>query len=162
MRPKRGPFVKPSLTLFAVPGQNGRVVAASPPSPPPPGRFAGRAGAQLVGNAAVAARFLPVWLATLALVVIAAFAAPNALGHTSWSYVLPQATILAIASLGQMLVVVQGGIDLSTPGVIAAGGNLVVGVGAGSDHRLPLAILAALGVGLLVGLVNGLLVGLLK
>jgi len=105
---------------------------------------------------------MPVWLATVGLVVVAAFAAPNALGHTSWSYVLPQATILAIASLGQMLVVIQGGIDLSTPGVIAAGGNLVVGVGAGSDHRLPLAILAALGVGLLVGLVNGLLVGLLK
>ena len=40
---------------------------------------------------------MPVWLATVGLVVVAAFAAPNALGHTSWSYVLPQATILAIA-----------------------------------------------------------------
>jgi ribose transport system permease protein len=138
------------------------VVAASPPTPPPIRRFPGSVGSPLVGNAAVAARFLPVWIATVALVVIAAFAAPNALGHTSWSYVLPQATILAIASLGQMLVVVQGGIDLSTPGVISAGGNLVVGVGAGSDHRLPVAILAAVGVGLLVGLVNGVLVGLLR
>jgi ribose transport system permease protein len=138
------------------------VVAASPPSPPPRRRSAGSAGSLLAGNAAVAARFLPVWLATVALFVIAAFAAPNALGHTSWSYVLPQATILAIAALGQMLVVIQGGIDLSTPGIISAGGNLVVGVGAGSDHRLPLAILAAIGVGLFVGLVNGVLVGLLR
>src|SRR5262249_34680353 len=31
-----------------------------------------------------------------------------------------------------------------------------------SDHRLPVAILAALGVGVLVGLVNGVLVGLLR
>ena len=126
------------------------------------GRFAGPVGSRLVGNATVAARFLPVWLATVALVIIAAFAAPNALGHTSWSYVLPQATVLAIASLGQMLVVIQGGIDLSTPGVISAGGNLVVGIGAASNHRLPIAILAAIGVGLSVGLVNGVLVGLLR
>jgi len=98
----------------------------------------------------------------LALVVIAAIFAPDALGHTSWSYVLPYATVLAIASLGQMLVVLQGGIDLSTPGVISASGNLIAGIGAGANHNLPVAILAALGVGVLVGLVNGVLVGLLR
>jgi ribose transport system permease protein len=125
-------------------------------------RFAGAVPSRLAGNAAAAARFLPIWLATGVLVVVAALAAPNALGHTSWSYVLPQATVLAIAALGQMLVVIQGGIDLSTPGIISAGGNLIAGVGAGSDHRIPLAILAALGVGLFVGLVNGVLVGLLR
>jgi ribose transport system permease protein len=103
-----------------------------------------------------------VWLATAALLVIAAIAAPDALGHTSFSYILPTATVLAIASLGQMLVVLQGGIDLSTPGVMAAAGNLVAGIGAGSDHKLPVAILAALGVGVVVGLVNGVLVGVLR
>ena len=61
-----------------------------------------------------------------------------------------------------MLVVIQGGIDLSTPGVMAAAGNLVAGIGAGSDHKLPVAILAALGVGVFVGLVNGVLVGVLR
>ena len=126
------------------------------------GRFAAAHARRLATNAAVAARFFPVWLATGALVVIAAIAAPDALGHTSWSYVLPYATVLAIASLGQMLVVIQGGIDLSTPGVMAAAGNLIAGVGAGSNHKLPVAILAALGVGVLVGLVNGVLVGVLR
>ena len=138
------------------------MVAASPPSPPPTGRFAAAHARRLATNAAVAARFLPVWLATGALLVIAAIAAPDALGHTSWSYILPIATVLAIASLGQMLVVIQGGIDLSTPGVMAAAGNLIAGVGAGSNHKLPVAILAALGVGVLVGLVNGVLVGVLR
>jgi ribose transport system permease protein len=138
------------------------VVAASPPSPPPTGRIAAAHVRRLATNAAVAARFFPVWLATVALVVIAAIAAPDALGHTSWSYILPVATVLAIASLGQMLVVIQGGIDLSTPGVMAAAGNLIAGVGAGSNHKLPVAILAALGVGVLVGLVNGVLVGLIR
>ena len=126
------------------------------------GRYAGAPVRRLATSAALAARFLPVWLATGALLVIAAIAAPDALGRTSFSYVLPYATVLAIASLGQMLVVIQGGIDLSTPGVISAAGNLIAGIGAGSNHNLPVAILAALGVGVLVGLVNGALVGLLR
>ena len=41
-------------------------------------------------------------------------------------------TILAVAALGQMLVIMQAGIDLSTPGVISFGGNLIVGVSVGS------------------------------
>jgi ribose transport system permease protein len=138
------------------------VAAASSSSPPPVGRLAGSAGRRLVTNAVLAARFLPVWLATGALVVVAAIVAPDALGSTSWSFVLPSATVLALAAVGQMLVVMHGGIDLSTPGVVSFGGNLFAGVGAGADHRLPIAILAALGVGVAVGLVNGLLVGVLR
>jgi ribose transport system permease protein len=138
------------------------VVAATPPSPPPTGRDEGAQFRRLAANAAFVARYLPVWLATGVLVVVAAIAAPDALGHTSFSFILPTATVLAIAALGQMLVVIQGGIDLSTPGVMAAAGNRVAGIGDGSNHRLPVAILAALGVGVLVGLVNGVLVGVLR
>jgi ribose transport system permease protein len=135
------------------------VVAASPSPPPPLGRLAGASG-RLAASAVVAARFLPVWLATGALVVVAAILAPDALGNTSWSYVLPETTVLAVAALGQMLVVMHGGIDLSTPAVISFGGNLIAGVG--SHHSLFVAILAALGVGVLVGLTNGVFVGLLR
>src|SRR5439155_22182427 len=62
----------------------------------------------------------------------------------------------------QMLVVMHAGIDLSTPGVMFLGGNLIVGIGAGSNARLALAILACIGVGALVGFVNGIFVGILK
>ena len=136
---------------------------AATPSPPP--RFGGSAGASgraLTANALVAARFLPVWLATGALAIVAAIAAPAAFGNTSWSYVLPYTTVLAVAALGQMLVVMHAGIDLSTPGVISFGGNLIAGVGQGSNHRLAVAIVACLGMGILVGLANGVLVGLLR
>jgi ribose transport system permease protein len=143
-----GGIVQPALTLFALPAQNGAVAAATPSA-----RAAGAA-------ALVAARFLPVWLATAALLVVASIVAPDALGNTSWSFVLPDATVLAIAALGQMLVVMHAGIDLSTPGVVSFGGNLVAGLGTG--HRLGTAILAALAVGLAVGLLNGILVGLLR
>ena len=109
-----------------------------------------------VANAVVAARFLPVWLAFGALVIVAAIIAPRTIQNTSWAYVLPYMTILAIAALGQMLVVMHAGIDLSTPGVISLGGNLIVGVSVGSNHRLALGILAC------VGLVNGILVGIVR
>ena len=122
----------------------------------------GPGSAQLVTNAVVAARFLPIWLATGVLALIAAIIAPDALQSTSWAFVLPYMTILAVAALGQMLVVMHAGIDLSTPGVMFLGGNLIVGIGATSNDRLALAILACIGVGALVGLVNGIFVGLLK
>ena len=50
----------------------------------------------LVAAAAVAARFLPVWLATGALAIVAAFIAPEALQKTSWAFVLPYMTVLAL------------------------------------------------------------------
>jgi ribose transport system permease protein len=122
----------------------------------------GRRLAPLLAVALVAARFLPVWIATGVLAVIAAILAPETLQSASWAFVLPYMTILAVAALGQMLVVMHAGIDLSTPGVMFLGGNLIVGIGAGSNDRLALAILACLGLGVLVGLANGILVGILR
>ena len=78
-----------------------------------------RRSAGAVASAVVAARFLPVWIATGVLAIVAAIIAPEALQSTSWAFVLPYMTILAVAALGQMLVIMQGGIDLSTPAVIA-------------------------------------------
>ncbi len=117
-------------------------------------------GRAFVASAIVAARFLPIWIATAVLVIVAAIVAPEALQHTSWAYVLPYMTILAIAALGQMLVVMQAGIDLSTPGVISFGGALIVGVGGG--HGLAIGLLACVGLGAGVGLVNGILVGIVR
>ena len=121
----------------------------------------GRLG-HLTASAVVAARFLPIWLATGALVIVAAAIAPNAIKSTSWAFVLPYMTILAIAALGQMLVIMHAGIDLSTPGVISLGGNLLVGVSAGSNDQLVSGILACVGLGVLVGLVNGIFVGVFR
>jgi ribose transport system permease protein len=71
-------------------------------------------------------------------------------------------TILAIAALGQMLVIMQAGIDLSTPGVVTLGALLVVGVSLGQDDRLALGMLACLALGAGVGFVNGVLVGIVR
>src|SRR5438128_11440467 len=108
-------------------------------------------GRTFVASAVVAARFLPVWLATAVLAIVAAIIAPSTLQNTSWAFVLPYMTILAVAALGQMLVIMHAGIDLSTPGVMSFGGNLLVGVSVGSHHRLPLGLLACVGLGAVVG-----------
>jgi ribose transport system permease protein len=118
--------------------------------------------AQVVASALVAARFLPIWIATAVLLVVAALFAPTTLENTSWSYILPYMTILAIASLGQMLVIMHAGIDLSTAGVISLCGNVLVGVSVGSNHGLAVGILVCLGLGAFVGLANGVLVGIAR
>ena len=110
----------------------------------------------------VGTRFFPVWLAFGALLVVAAIIAPSALQSTSWAFVLPYMTVLAVAALGQMFVIMQAGIDLSIPGVMFLGGNLVLGVSDHSDSKLWLAILATIGLGLLVGFSNGVMVGILR
>ncbi len=118
--------------------------------------------ASVVASALVAARFLPIWLAMVALLVVAALFAPGTLENASWSYILPYMTVLAIAALGQMLVVMQAGIDLSTAGVISLCGNVLVGVSVGDDRGLLVGMLVCVGLGALVGLANGILVGIVR
>jgi ribose transport system permease protein len=58
-----------------------------------------------------------------------------------------------------MLVIMTGGIDLSTPGTVTLAAVIMVGVGDQADDRIAVAILTALAVAALIGLVNGILIG---
>ncbi len=110
----------------------------------------------------IASRFLPVWIALGLLVLVASIVAPATLSHASFSAVLPLTSFLAITALGEMLVIMTGGIDLSIPGTITLASLVVVGVAGKSDDRLVPAILAALAVASLAGLLNGFFIGVLK
>ncbi|MDX1435923.1 MAG: ABC transporter permease [Anaerolineales bacterium] len=116
----------------------------------------------ILTSAVIASRFIPVWIAIALLLVLILAIAPDTLSATSLTLVLPLTSFLAIAALGEMLVIMTGGIDLSVPGVMTLAAMVTVGVGSGSDDRLLLAIGAALGAASLVGLANGILVGVLK
>jgi len=107
----------------------------------------------------VASRFLPVYIAIALLVAIAAIWVPEALSAPSLSSVAPFGTFLAITALGQMLVIMTGGIDLSVPGTLTLSAAVMVGVGDASDERIWLGIGIALVLAALVGLVNGILIG---
>jgi ribose transport system permease protein len=133
--------------------QSGDAPAASTP------QWRTRLGA-LLSSLLIGSGFVPVWIATGVLVVVALIIAPETLSSDSLSSgVLPFTAFLAVAALGQMLVIMTGGIDLSIPGVIVLVANVVVGVGAGQSDKLALAIVVCLALSALVGLVNGVLIG---
>ncbi|MCA9905816.1 MAG: ABC transporter permease, partial [Anaerolineae bacterium] len=116
----------------------------------------------LLTSIVVSSRYIPVWVANLLLIIVILITTPATLSQTSFSTTLPLVAFLAIASMGQMLVVMTGGIDLSIPNVMTLVAMIVVGAGAGNDDRLLPAIAIALGVAMLIGLVNGFLVSVLK
>ena len=110
----------------------------------------------------VASRYLPVYIALILLVVVASIWVPETLSRVALSAIAPFAALLAITALGQMLVIMTGGIDLSTPGTLTLAAMIMVGVGEQSDSRIWLAVVTAVGAAALIGLVNGILIGGLK
>ena len=91
----------------------------------------------------VASRYLPVYIALILLVVVASIWVPETLSRVALSAIAPFAALLAITALGQMLVIMTGGIDLSTPGTLTLAAMIMVGVGEQSDSRIWLAVVTA-------------------
>jgi ribose/xylose/arabinose/galactoside ABC-type transport system permease subunit len=121
-----------------------------------------RAPSSKLTSFVVASRYMPVYLALALLVVIAAIWVPSTLSGPALSAIAPFGALLGITALGQMLVIMTGGIDLSVPATVTLSALIVVGVGQQSDERLLIAIATAVGVAALIGLVNGLLIGGIK
>ncbi|MFP5331030.1 MAG: ABC transporter permease [Acidimicrobiia bacterium] len=110
----------------------------------------------------VASRYMPVYLALALLVAVAARWAPATLGGSALRAIAPAAAILGIVALGQMLVIMTGGIDLSIPGTFSLAAVIMIGVGNQAEGQVVRAILTAAVVAAVIGLVNGLLIGGLK
>ncbi|TMB97914.1 MAG: ABC transporter permease [Chloroflexi bacterium] len=72
------------------------------------------------------------------------------------------ATFVGMAAAAEFFVVVAGGIDLSIGSVATISGMAAAVLMNGRDQNIPLAVGAALGVGLVVGVINGLLVTWVK
>jgi ribose transport system permease protein len=102
--------------------------------------------------------FGAIWVATALLFAASPLIADKSLSHSALQAMLPFAGILAIAAIGQTLVIQQGGLDLSVPGTFSLGVVLVTIVPSNSDGKLALALLVVVAVGLGAGLANGLLV----
>jgi rhamnose transport system permease protein len=104
-------------------------------------------------------RELPIGVALLVLVLLVSLRAPGFLSMSSMASVLLWLPLILVCALGQMLVIVTRGIDVSAGSAMALSGmltamllrdhpNLSVGVGA----------LAALGIGATLGAINGALI----
>ncbi|MFG1932582.1 ABC transporter permease [Mycobacterium sp. NPDC048908] len=102
-----------------------------------------------------------VGIATLLLFLIGGIVEPASVSFTSFSGMLPVAAVLAIAGLGQMLVVQQGGIDLSVAGGISLTVVLVTHIPNGDSSLLVPAIGLALIFAIVAGLLSGVLIATL-
>src|SRR5436309_4887954 len=80
---------------------------------------------------------------------------------TNLDNLIRQVAVFAILSVGQLFVILTGGIDLSVGSVLGLSGGVTALLLAGGVP-IPITILAGLGIGLGVGLINGLLVSRLK
>jgi len=107
-------------------------------------------------------RFLAIWGALAVLILLCALLLPRAVSLMTFRLIAPFIAFLAIAAMGQALVLMARGIDLSVPGIVAMSSAVLLGVSSGQDSRMVVAVAAALGVAVLIGLVNGLLVAVLK
>jgi ribose transport system permease protein len=76
--------------------------------------------------------------------------------------ILIAAAPFALVALGQTLVILTGGIDLSVGSVIAVSAMTGASIVVGHPERLWLAVVGAVGVGLLAGLINGLIISRLN
>jgi ribose transport system permease protein len=107
---------------------------------------------------AVPAEFLAIWPATLLLFIVSPIVAPGSISGGSLLTVLAFASVLAIASIGQTLVIQQGGLDLAVPGVISLAAVFVTKYPDGSNAQLILWVVVALLAGAVAGAVSGIAV----
>jgi ribose/xylose/arabinose/galactoside ABC-type transport system permease subunit len=63
-------------------------------------------------------RFLAIWIALAVLVAICAVLLPRSVAPTTIQTILPFVAFLALASMGQAIVLMGSGIDLSVPGTV--------------------------------------------
>lgn len=68
--------------------------------------------------------------------------------------ILEQSTPLALVSLGQTLVIITGGIDLSVGSMISLASVLLSGITDGDPWMMVVALATIMGLGILVGLIN--------
>ncbi|TDD54986.1 ABC transporter permease [Nonomuraea terrae] len=102
---------------------------------------------------------LTVSIAVILLFAVGAVLAPTSVDHSALLGMLPFAAVLAIAAVGQTLVVQQGGIDLSVPGAVSLAVVITTHQPAGDDDKLLGALVFGLAVAIGFGIVNGLLIG---
>lgn len=106
--------------------------------------------------------FVTVVLSTILLIGLCAIFAPSSISAGGLAGSLPFAAVIALVGLGQMLVVQQGGFDLSLAGGVSLAVVITTHMPSGDNAALLPAVLIAFGLAIAAGLANGILVGVLR
>src|ERR1700736_2835623 len=106
--------------------------------------------------------FVTVVISTLALILACFLFAPSSVTWGALSGSLPFAAIIAIVGLGQLLVVQQGGFDLSLAGGVSLAVVISTHYPQGDNALLLPAVLMAIACSIMAGLANGILVSVFR
>lgn len=99
-----------------------------------------------------------VWIAVFVLYVLAGLISPAMFQVSQVINILQVASFLGVIALGQVVVVLTGGIDLSQAGMVTMTNIVATSIMVGQPENIPLAIAACIAVAVLSGLVTGLIV----
>jgi ribose transport system permease protein len=116
-------------------------------APPPPARTVTRLRPP---------RYSAIWVATALMFAISPLLASNSLHSSALLSMLPFASMLAIAAIGQTLVIQQRGLDLTVPGMILLSTVILTQHAGGANGGLPVALLLVVLACVASGLVSGL------
>jgi ribose/xylose/arabinose/galactoside ABC-type transport system permease subunit len=95
-------------------------------------------------------------LAFIVLVIVAAFTSDSFLTESNFTNLLRQMVTTGLLALGMLIVILTGGIDLSVGSIVALTGIMAAGF---SEHMpVPVAMAAAVAIGMVCGSANGVLV----
>ena len=107
------------------------------------------------------ARYRASWAALVILLLVVGPVAPKALSGASVELVSALAGVVIIASLGQMMIIMVGALDLSIGAIISVAAGMVVHYGS-DGANVPLVIASAILVPVLLSLVNGIMISVLR
>jgi ribose transport system permease protein len=120
--------------------------------------FVDRLGPQRLERAAIrSAQLLGVGGFYVASLIFFSLQAPNFMTSQNMVNILSNASVIAIVSIGQALVLISGGFDLSVSGTLPLGG-IIYTEAANHGHGVLVSTLLAVLTGLTVGLANGLII----
>jgi ribose transport system permease protein len=104
----------------------------------------------------------PVWYTTIALFLISWVLAPGSVSKDGIDSLLPFTGVLAIAAVGQTLVVMLRGIDLSLPGTVTLAALVSSQYAADHGGNVALALLVVAVIAVVIGTVNGIVVAVFE
>jgi ribose transport system permease protein len=105
--------------------------------------------------------FAWIWLGTAILFLVSGYLAPGTVKLSAIAAMLPFAAMLAIAAVGQTVVIQQRGLDMSLPGMMTVGGVVFASLAFATDSIL-LTIILTFAIAIAIGTVNGFLVAKLN
>jgi ribose transport system permease protein len=107
-------------------------------------------------------RVQPVVFALLGMILLLAIVSPRSAEPSNLINLIRQGGPLALVAIGQTMVMISGGLDLSVGSVVILSDVMAAQMISGQEDRVIPVVLLVLGIGALIGLANGVLVVLLN